>query len=127
MEYIGFHTHSTLPEMKGTKVRIPKGTMLRSMHPSKDGWYENGKTMTITAHHVLNGVSLPVYDLLYQRGKYGSEYPAHSNVDWDEVEKLMENNGSNHLYPTENPRVVWAGTGGYWVEADINDVEIIDG
>ncbi len=29
--------------------------------------------------------------------------------------------GSSHVTVT-NPRVVWAGTGGYWSEVDLNDV-----
>ena len=29
-------------------------------------------------------------------------------------------------YPIENPKVVWAGPGGLWSEADINDVEKVE-
>lgn len=29
-------------------------------------------------------------------------------------------------YPVENPKVVWAGPGGLWSEADINDVEKVE-
>jgi hypothetical protein len=29
--------------------------------------------------------------------------------------------------PEYNPMVVWAGSGGYWTEADINDVEKVEG
>lgn len=29
-------------------------------------------------------------------------------------------------YPVENPKVVWAGPGGRWSEADINDVEKVE-
>jgi hypothetical protein len=126
MKYVGFYTDVALPVKPGTKIRIKKGTLIKSMHPSKDDWYECGKTMTVTAHHVLNGISTPAYELLYQRRRYGDDQPMHRNVDWDEVENLMDSNGSNKMYPVENPRVVWAGTGGYWIEVDINDVEILD-
>lgn len=27
------------------------------------------------------------------------------------------------LTPLENPKVCWAGSGGYWCEADVNDVD----
>jgi len=130
MKYKGFHTDSAPPIKPGTKVRVPKGTMLRTTHPSKDGWYENGKTRTVTAHHVINGISTPVRELLYQRDRYGDDDPTLRGVDWDEVKRIMEDatmdTYQNKMYPTVNPHVVWPGTGGYWVEADINDVEIID-
>lgn len=29
-------------------------------------------------------------------------------------------------YNRRNPEVVWAGDGGYWFMADINDIEVID-
>lgn len=32
----------------------------------------------------------------------------------------------NFKIHSSNPRVVWTGTGGYWFEADINDVEPAD-
>lgn len=127
MKYEGFYTDGDLPVKPGDKVRIKKGTTLKSMHPSKDGPYESGKMMTITVDHVLNGVSMPAQELLYRRGRYGEDDPTLKGVDWEEVNNVVQSDLYNVLIPVQNPRVVWAGAGKYWVEADINDVEIIDG
>lgn len=37
--------------------------------------------------------------------------------------------GVNHAdgKPAQNPKVVWAGPGGYWTQADINDVQKVEG
>ncbi len=128
MKYEGYYTDSELPIKPGTKVRLKKGTMLNSMHPSKDGPYECGRTMTIEIDHVLNGISKPAYMLLYERNRHGADSPLLGNIDWDEVGRTYHENTAESykkMFPVQNPRVVWAGAGGYWVEADINDVEIL--
>ena len=129
MKYEGFYTDAALPVKPGTKVRVKKGTMLKSMHPSKDGRYPLGKTMTVTVHHVLNGVSMPSIDMIRDRRRYGDDDPMFAHVDWNEVDRLKEENSLEYyeqMIPMQNPTVVWAGAGGYWVSADINDVEICD-
>ncbi len=129
MRYEGFYTDADLPVRPGSKVRITKGTLLRSMHPSRDGPYESGKSLTVTVDHVLNGVSMPAMDLLARRRRYGANDPSLRGVNWDELDHLDEKHDidfCNKMIPMQNPTVVWAGAGGYWVEAGINDVEIID-
>ena len=129
MKYLGFFTDAALPVKPGTKVRIKKGTMLKSMHPNKDGRYPLGRTMTVEVHHVLNGVSMTASALMYDRRRYGDDDPLFANVDWDEVDRLNEENSPEYykqMIPMQNPTVVWAGAGGYWVSADINEVEICD-
>lgn len=93
-KYEGYHPESELPIKRGDKVRVPKGTFIRTTHPQR----ENGpskRTQTVTINHILNGTD-------EHKGYHG---------EWQ--------------YRT-NPSVVWAGTGGYWCEADINDVEQIN-
>lgn len=129
MKYEGFYTDAALPVKPGTKVRVKKGTMLKSMHPSKDGRYPLGKTMTVKVHHVLNGISMPAIDLIRDRGRYGANDPMFAHVDWDEIDRLRGENAPEYyeqMFPMKNPTVVWAGAGGYWVEADINEVEILN-
>jgi len=57
-----------------------------------------GRTYRIVVHHILNGQNRPEGD------------PRHVPT-----------------YPVMNPRVVWPGPGGYWSEADINDVRLASG
>jgi hypothetical protein len=53
-----------------------------------------GRTYRITVHHVMNGANL-----------------------------YVEGNGFREdCQPIMAPTVVWVGTGGYWTEADINDI-----
>jgi len=97
---VGFHAPADLPFKAGDKVRIKKGTVLKSMHPQKDNPYEAGRSYTIEVHHVLPGSDKSIFDP-------------------DEPE------GFRHE-PYRNPSVRWPGSGGYWVEADINDVEPVE-
>lgn len=87
--YLGYCHKKNLPVTKGTRIRIPKGTSVRSM--GKRGRYKAGKTYEVTVDHVISGGATG----------YGSEKT------------------------TLNPEVVWPGSGGYWVGADINDVKIL--
>ena len=81
-----------LPIKKGDRVRVPKGVKLRSMHPQRPTEYEAGKSYHVEVHHVV----VPLFKL-----------KATSNEEWS-LER--------------DPRVVWAGSGGYWVEASLFDV-----
>lgn len=92
MKYIGYC--EKLPLCSGDKVTIKKGTPVTRKGEIKPA----RRTFTITIHHMLNGYM-----------------PAAS-------ERLSRE--LNGMEPIEgwNPRVVWAGKGGYWCEADINDI-----
>src|SRR4051812_33471047 len=54
-----------------------------------------GKTYRIVVDHLLSGMNHPESD------------PRHDRT-----------------YPVRNPTVVWPGPGGYWSEADINDIRL---
>lgn len=58
------------------------------------GTRQAGRSYAVKIHHLGCGRNLPV------------GHPRH-----------------NESYPVENPSVVWPGPGGYWSEADINDVQ----
>jgi hypothetical protein len=95
--FVGYHDVRTLPIKKGDKVRIRKGTItkriLRDPKPA-------GRTFTITVDHILCGSTR-------------TEYVQSSSLSGVQQVQI----------PEENPKVRWAGSGGYWVEVDINDVE----
>jgi hypothetical protein len=95
VEMVGYHEDHLLPK-KGVQVRIPAGVTVRTTHPRKDGSYILSRAQVVTVHHSLPGQNLPVED------------PRH-----------------DPSYPLRNPAVVWPGTGGYWCEVDINEVEIL--
>lgn len=82
-----------LPIMSGDKVTITKGTIIRKNGANKPA----GKTFTVTVHHVLNGWKPDASDIAY------AERHGNTSTGW-------------------NPKVVWAGSGGYWCEADMNDI-----
>jgi hypothetical protein len=82
-----------LPIKNGDVVTIRKGTLV---------WHRGeknpaGRTFKVKVDHILSGVTLTDGDRAYneRHGRSGSDV---------------------------NPRVVWAGSGGYWSEADINDI-----
>jgi hypothetical protein len=93
MKYIGHIP--MLPVKAGDKVTIRKDATVKT---------SQGKILTmknnrrVKVHHVLNGYTVDAADRAYRE--------RHGLPDVGVV----------------NPKVVWAGSGGYWHEADINDV-----
>lgn len=81
---------------KGDVVRIKKGVILGSMHPQDR---KNG-------HKKVNGVTRTVTVHRHDHG-------------------FTDNLHKNHKMVVVTPRIVWPGAGGYWMYADLNDVEIV--
>jgi hypothetical protein len=93
-KYVGYHDEQDLPVKRGQTVTIPKGTTVKTVgRPAKQA----GKTYKVKVDHILPGTS--DYSIAVQD------------------KKVIE-----VRTPRTNPKVVWAGPGGYWSEADINDV-----
>ena len=82
-----------LPIQSGDKITIKKGTMVRKQGESKPA----GRTFTVTVHHVLNGYKPDAAELAYM------ERHGRTATGW-------------------NPKAIWAGSGGYWAEVDMNDI-----
>lgn len=89
----GYHDIHTLPIKRGDKVRIPKGTMVRSMKNHNEA-RPAGRSFVVTVHSMACGQNAHVY-----RGE---------------------------TVAAVDPAVVWPGTGGYWCECSINDVEKVE-
>jgi hypothetical protein len=83
-----------LPIKPGDRVRIPKGVIVRCNGENKPA----GRTFIVRVNHVLNGYTLDASEQAYQM-RHGRT-----------------------VGPAVNPKAVWAGSGGYWCEADINDI-----
>jgi hypothetical protein len=124
--YLGFHETSELPIKRGQSLTIPKGTIYRHRGQLR----EVKRATTIKVHSVMHGMSLCVGHL-YQNGEVHfsfmdrhdperiKEIYGHSNVA--ELWPLMRVNEYGSIFlPISNPEVTWAGSGGYWSEADIN-------
>lgn len=147
--------HQDLPFKKGDKVRIKRGTLLKSTHPQRDGKFPSRRTYNVTVHHTMPGMSM-VVGHIYKDGTYawgsvhwrdlyrrcralGIDYGVYGPPDTQESKTVLEaimqsphcevrESGYRHhakdiWLHMENPSVVWPGSGGYWTEADINDVE----
>lgn len=97
----GFHEHHTLPIEKGDLVTIPKGTMVCSTKPGANK--PASRTYTVKVFRMSTGASDTKHEVIYPED--GSK-PFTKTV----------------TVPFENPKVVWVGSGGYWHEADINDI-----
>lgn len=148
MKYQGYCEN--LPELRGRTVRIPKGTVIDSI---RVGRYKARKSYNVTVRSVLPGISVrigrldrdgnPVYsghtetDLLGYCSKAGIEPTDGSQTAVNQaIEQLyaraytkpsnLNGNLTELWLDVENPSVSWAGSGGYWCDADINDVEIQD-
>ena len=91
-KYIGYVPKHLLPLRRGDIVKIPKGTMVEN---HRTGVKPAGRTYTVTVSHILSGAE---YN---DRAMEGPYYDGPQIV---------------------NPKIVWAGSGGYWSECDINDI-----
>ena len=119
---------SDLPFKRGDKVRVKKGARLFSTHPKKDGEYNAYRSQIVTIHHTMPGQSYGAF-MIRERERLWMEAKGFG-PQLEEMDRLIEENRydelNNFQIHTQNPRVVWVGTGSYWVEADINDVEPVD-
>ena len=110
--FLGYNDISTLPVKKGNQVYIPKGTLVKSMHPQK-GNFISKRGQWVSVHHMGCGQTVPEDD--YDR-HYKHNFP-------DAPKDLKYEERFNQVgYATMNPTVVWPGAGGYWCEVDINIV-----
>jgi hypothetical protein len=81
---------------KGDVIRLKKGITLRSLHP-RDRKNDYKK---------VNGATRNVTVHRLEHGFTDSLHKAHKAY-------------------VSNPRVVWAGTDGYWMSANLDDIEIV--
>ncbi len=103
-KYIGYHEDNELPIKRGDVVTIPKGTTVRTMHPSRK-LYVTKRSQKVTVDHILNGIGLP-----------------EGHPRCDEFYRAFHDHETSATRQIRNPSIRWPGTGGYWCEADINDV-----
>jgi len=151
--YIGYCAKDHLPIKAGDRVRIKKGIQVRSMHPAQKGVRAIGRTYTVMVDHVLSGRSIHIAEQ-FPDGELAFTGPGHREMDsycrrfgikvrpqlggdpeaWKKLLDLpqcqirdMERDGWKEVYlHLDPPSVRWPGSSGYWMEADINDVEKID-
>lgn len=87
-KYFGYYSTEELPFKQGDKVKIPKGTTVKSTgNPSTK---VAGRSYTVTVVSIDNGRDS------FQLG--------------------------DQFYEVDSPRIVWAGSGGCWMSANINDI-----
>jgi hypothetical protein len=106
MKYLGYCKDQVHPFQKGEEIIIPKGTIVKSMNPSKRE-YTLKRNQKIKIAHLRSGMDCPEYH--YKRYYSEKQYPT------------KEVNGEKR-YCIANPGVSWAGGGGYWCEVDVNDL-----
>ncbi len=125
--YEGYHADADLPFKKGDRVRVKKGARLFSTHPQKGGYYESYRSQVVTVKHMMRGQTyMPPHITEGERDRLELKGFGEQLAEMDRLRKTDMQAWHNFRIHTRNPRVVWAGTGGYWIEADVNDVEEIE-
>jgi hypothetical protein len=130
-KYVGYLDDSAIPFKQGEKVVIPAGTKVKTMHPSRNE-YVTKRRQTITVHHLLNGRSIRVA-MMSNCDRHAFPQFANAYAEFDALREMMRDMTGDELrlayamqdeiliHPS-NATVCWPGTGGYWCEADINDL-----
>lgn len=127
-KFKGCHKDGELPFKRGQEIVVPKGTPVHSM---KRGHYVTTRAQTITINHFGCGQSFHIGHLIKGQRHAGSHY---NRSDIPKLEGLYGTadldvlihhpdavvKGRDIFLPTQNPSVIWPGTGGYWCEVDIN-------
>jgi len=123
-EYLGYHDVNSLPIQAGDEVTITKGTLYKHRGELR----EARRAKKVRISHVLCGmsecvghyhngvVSLYITDrhtLARVQKRYGT-------TPLTELWPIMSVRDGSIFIPVQNPEIVWAGSGGYWSEADIN-------
>jgi hypothetical protein len=133
-KFTGYYNDKDIPFKKGQTVEIPKGALLMT----RKGLVEAKRSYTITVHHTLNGMSLPVGHKFRDNGEMHFSYTSRNDRETvkeiygtDDLEALRDKmveqdlGSPSHtvLYlPVSNPTICWPGAGGYWVDCDINQL-----
>ena len=102
-------------------MKIRAGSVVKS---TKRGEYTTARTQTVRLYHYINGYSCTASTALNDRDVY---YPLlEKGYDFAPLKKLREDDyqafHTVQMVEIRRPTVVWAGTGGYWCETDINNV-----
>ncbi len=115
MKYLGYCEENSLPIKQGDFVLIPKGTPYKNTHPQKkEGLFK--KAVKVKVNHLLPGQELPAHEITY-RERHGR------NMSHLPRKTVQRSHGPEEVAIVSNPCVRYAGSGGYWVEVDINLVE----
>jgi len=115
MQYLGYHAN--LPIKAGDYVMIPRGTVVKTMHPGRDS-YVTTRAQKVRVNHMMCGQSYALHMI-------GEREARDFGLDMVALEKLRREDHKafhNSYHHVSNPMVCWAGTGGYWCEVDINHV-----
>ena len=119
MNYFGYHKNGTLPVKPGEYVIIPKGTPFQSTHPSRKSGMTK-RAMKVRVNWVNCGADMDKGMFEYEVKRYGRN-PEPIAIIQREMFGTIEDR-----YVTENPKIVYPGSGGYWVYVDINLVKLIE-
>lgn len=105
----------------GDKVRIPAGTSVTSMNPSRRGWISK-RAQVVRVDHELFGRYVSVSEAL---GEYRQDL-AKRGYDLSTLETWKRDNSPEFyrmMVLINQPSIRWAGSGGYWCEVLASSVE----
>lgn len=133
----------------GDRVVFQKGANLHSMHPSKDGPYKASRRQTVTVDHLLSASKTiighlfpghpepawaikPKY-MLRHAERRGYRNPYYDPYDTGILEFLRpfceeverENGIIDLVFEGSKASVQWPGSGGYWIDCEACEVEVV--
>lgn len=115
MKYVGYQKN--LPLGPGDVVVVPKGTLVKTFHPKRRE-YVTVRAQKVLVNHTLPGCS-------WNYGMIGEREARDFGLNFEALMELRRTDSHKYhdsYHHVSNPTVVWAGTGGYWCEVDINVV-----
>lgn len=116
------------PIHPGEMITIPKGTLVEC----RGQLTETKRAVEVRVDHILPGTSIPVGFSDKQgnniwsyctRGAREEVQKIYGTTDLNTLWPLMHVDAYGNIsLPSSNPEVRWAGSGGYWKSADMNQL-----
>lgn len=129
-------------------VRVKRGATLYSHHPTRVHPYKALKDQVVRVHRVTKGYQMVLGQYDRDTGTFHPSVKAKDvrcylppymhegrGLSDDEVLDFLRQSAISRpvtariddmIMVLEEPRVVWAGRGGYWVFTDINNVTLVE-
>jgi hypothetical protein len=126
--FLGFYHDSEIPFKAGQVVTLPKGTLVQT----RLGLVENKRARRVKIDRILNGMSICVGHVYGGGTRVSFQFGYESDIrrckeiygteDLTQLWPLMRVINGSIFLPFSNPVIRWAGSGGYWCDADINQL-----
>ncbi len=105
---------------KGERVKIRSGATIRSTYPGRKQKTAS-RTQVVTVHHTLPRQTVSISEAL---NEFRDRFDAALLARFDQWRLNNAPEFYRERAQIEGPKVCWVGTGGYWHEVSVDEIEL---